>query len=207
MMDDLTARPSPNATSVHVTPDLSHAALCAAVGEAMQATGLLEIPAPAAALRWIETFVEAYRDRLSTVADALPIVANLRAEAVMIPALQLEKLRNRQVLFYLDTIGQYVDDQPELRGIPVEADLLEIAKEFGIAPGDALWSARMALTAEHDGPSLALVFPLLGHDRILMRLGALSSHLLHGRGLETIAYGPDGKPFQTIGSSKPGEPA
>ena len=186
-------------------PQHPRAALCDAVGEAMQAAGLLENPAPTAALRWIETFVEAYGARFATVADALPIVAALRAEAVLIPALQLEKLRNRQVLFYLDTIGQYVDDQPELRGIPIEVDLLEIAKEFGIAPGDALWAARMALTAEHTGPPLELVFPLLGHDRILMRLGALSSHLLHGRGLETIKYGPDGKPFATLGSSKPGE--
>jgi len=191
--------------SIRVTPELSEAALREAVGEAMQATGLLENPAPPAALRWIETFVEAYGDRLATVADALPIVTDLRAEAVLIPALQLERLRNRQVLFFLDTVGQYVDDQAELRGIPIEADLLEIAKEFGIAPADALWAARMALTARDDGPSLALIFPLLGHDRILMRLGALSSHLLHGRGLQTIAYGPDGKPFATIGATKPGE--
>ncbi len=190
--------------STRVTPELSHAALCAAIGEAMQATGFLERPAPPAALRWIETFVEAYRDGLETVADALPIVAALRAEAVLIPALQLEKLRNRQVLFYLDTIGQYVDDQPELRGIPIERDLLEIAKEFGIAPDDALWSARMALCAQDAGPPLALLFTLLGHDRILMRFGALSSHLLHGRGLESIKYGPDGKPFETIAGSKPG---
>ncbi len=203
MMNDPASPPF----STRVTPELSRAALCDALGEAMQATGLLENPAPPAALRWIETFAEAYADRIATVADALPIVASLRAEAVMIPALQLEKLRNRQVLFYLDTIGQYVDDQPELRGIPVEADLLEIAKEFGIAPADALWSARMALTAEHDGPPLASLFPLLGHDRILMRLGALSSHLLHGRGLETIKFGPDGKPFETIGSTTPGASA
>ncbi len=190
--------------STRVSPELSQLALCDALAEAMQATGLLEVPAPAAALRWIETFARAFRDRLQTVGDAVPIVADLRAEAVMIPALQLEKLRNRQVLFYLDTIGQYVDDQPELRDIPVENDLLEIAKEFGIAPGDALWAARMALTAQHDGPPLALLFPLLGHDRIMIRLGALSSHLLHGRGLKTIKYGPDGKPFETIGAAKPG---
>ncbi|GAC1348800.1 MAG: hypothetical protein NVSMB19_00700 [Vulcanimicrobiaceae bacterium] len=192
--------------STRVTPELTRAALCDAIGEAMQATGLLEVPAPEAALRWIDTFVDAYRDQLDTVADALPIVAELRAEAVVIPALQQEKLRNRQVLFYLDTIGQYVDDQPELRGIPVERDLLEIAKEFGVAPDDALWAARMALFARADGPPLALLFPLLGHDRILMRLGALSSHLLHGRGLETIKYGPDGKAFETLAASKPSEP-
>ena len=188
---------------VNVPPFTSHAERCDAIGEAMQRTGLLETPAPPAALRWIDTFVTAYGGGLTTVADALPLVAALRAEAVIVPALPLERLRNRQVLFYLDTVSQYVDDQPELRGIPVEADLLEIAKEFGIAPADALWAARMALTGRDDGPSLDLLFPLLGHDRIMMRIGAVNSHLLHGRGLEPIAYGPDGKPFETLGSERP----
>ncbi|GAC1567131.1 MAG: hypothetical protein NVS2B3_03700 [Vulcanimicrobiaceae bacterium] len=198
-MEDSAAPPF----STPVSATMAHAALCEAIGEAMQATGLLETPAPPAALRWIDTFVAAFRERLATVADALPLVAELRAEAVTIPALQLERLRNRQVLFFLDTIGQYVDDQPELRGIPVEADLLEIAREFGIAPDDALAATRMALTARTDGPPLALLFPLLGHDRIMMRLGALSSHLLHGRGLQPIAFGPDGAAFATIGATKP----
>ena len=78
-----------------------------------------ERPAPPAALRWIETFLEAYGPGLATVGDALPLVRALRAEAVTIPALQLERLRSRQVLFFLDTVGQYVDDQPELRGLPL----------------------------------------------------------------------------------------
>ena len=181
-------------------PTCARAELCGEIGEAMQATGLLESPAPPAALRWIDVFVEAYGERVATAADALPLVRALRAEAVVVPALPLERLRNRQVLFYLDTVSQYVDDQPELRGIPVEADLLEIAKEFGLAPADALWAARMAITGEDDGPALDLLFPLLGHDRIMMRIGAVNSHLLHGRGLEPIAYGPDGKPFRTLGA-------
>jgi len=191
---DLSAPPF----GVPVTPALPRARLHELVGEAMQLTGLLETPAPPAALRWIETFVEAYRDSLSTVADALPHVGELRAESVTIPALHLERLRNRQVLFFLDTVSQYVDDQPELRGLPVEHDLLEIAVEFGIAADDARWAARMALTARDSGPPFELLFPLLGHDRIMMRIGAVSSHLLHGRGLEPIAFGPGGKPFRTI---------
>jgi hypothetical protein len=186
--------------TTRVDAALSPAELCDAVGEAMQRTGLLEVPAPPAALRWVETFVLAYRERLETVGDAIPLVRALRAEAVTIPALPLERLRNRQVLFFLDTVSQYVDDQPELRGIPVDADLLEIAKEFGISPDDARWAVRMALTARDDGPALELLFPLLGHDRIMMRIGAVNSHLLHGRGLEPIKYGPDGKPFRTLGA-------
>jgi hypothetical protein len=179
-------------------PDRAPAERCAAIASVMQATGLLEEPAPVAALRWIETFVEAFGGQVETAADALPYVRGLRAEAVTIPALELERLRNRQVLFYLDTVSQYVDDQPELRGLALAHDLAEIAAEFGIATDDALWAVRMALTARADGPALELLFPLLGHDRIMMRIGAVNSHLLHGRGLEPIKFGPDGLPFRPI---------
>lgn len=164
----------------------------------MQDARLLEAPAPAAALCWIDTFFEAYGDRCAAVADALQIVRELRAEAVIVPALPLEKLRNRQVLFFLDTVSQYVDSQPELRGLAIEHDLGVMAEEFGVDPADARWAVRMALTGLDDGPPLELLFPLLGHDRIMMRIGAVNSHLLHGRGLEPIKYGPDGKPFETI---------
>ena len=191
---DLSAAPF----STAVTPAMSRASLADAIGEAMQASGHLETPAPPAALRWIETFVQAYGEGLATVGDAMPIVAELRAEAVIVPALQLEKLRNRQVLFFLDTVSQYVDDQPELRGLPIDADIATMAREFGVAPEDALWAVRVALTGATNGPPLDLLFPLLGHDRIMMRIGALNSHVLHGRGLETIPFGPDGKPFATI---------
>jgi hypothetical protein len=189
--------------SVRLAPALPRAEARDALGEAMQATGLLETPAPPAALRWIETFLEAFADRLETVADALPLIAELRAEAVVLPALALERLRDRQVLFFLDTVSQYVDDQPELRGLPLEHDLREIADEFGLAPADALWAVRMALTAQAEGPPLELLFPLLGHDRIMLRIGAVNSHLLHGRGLQPIAFGPDGKPFEPIRGRAP----
>jgi len=189
--------------NARVTPALPRADLRDAIGEAMQLTGRLETPAPAAAIRWIETFVEAFAGAFETVVDALPFIDELRAEAVTIPALSLERLRDRQVLFFLDTVSQYVDDQPELRGLPLEHDLLEIAREFGLAPADALWAVRMALTARADGPPLELLFPLLGHDRIMMRVGAVNSHLLHGRGLQPIAFGPDGKPFEPIRGRAP----
>jgi len=190
-----------------VTPLLARPELCDLVREAMQAAGLLEVPAPPAALRWIETFVEAYGERIGTLGEGLERVRELRAEAVIVPALQLERLRNRQVLFFLDSVSQYVDDQAELRGLRVEADVKAIADEFGIAPQDALWAVRMALTAQAGGPPLELLFPLLGHDRIMMRIGALNSHVLHGRGLETIKFGPGGEPFATIEGRKPDERA
>ena len=90
--------------------------------------------------------------------------------------------------------------------MPVDHDVREIASEFGLTPTDAAWSLRMALTARESGPPFEVLFPLLGHDRIMMRIGAVNSHLLHGRGLEPIKYGPDGKPFRPIEGTKPAEP-
>jgi glutamyl/glutaminyl-tRNA synthetase len=169
---------------------------------AMQAAGLLEDPAPPAAERWIETFLDAFGTG-SSVDDALREVALLRAESTVIPALELERLRNRQVVFFLDGIAQYVDAQAELRGLPLDNDIPAIAAEFGIARDDAFGAVRMALTGRAAGPPLELLFPLLGHERIMIRVGAVSSRLLHGRGLEPIAYGPGGVPFETIQPQKP----
>ena len=174
--------------------------------EAMQRHRLLEQPVPAAALRWIGTFIDAYGDEVHTLGDALEAIAALREEAVAIPALELERLRNRQVLFFLDAVAQYVDAQPELRDLPLADDLPAIASEFGLARKDAFEAVRMALTGSHDGPPLVLLFPLLGHDRIMIRIGAVNSHILHGRGLEPIKYGPGGVPFETIQPTPPGRP-
>ena len=110
------------------TSQLDRTELCARLARAMQARRLLEEPAPPAALRWVETFVSAYGQRFATLDAALEIVAALREEAVIVPALELERLRNRQVLFFLDTIAQYVDDQPELLDLPLGADVAEIAR-------------------------------------------------------------------------------
>ncbi|MBC5799340.1 MAG: hypothetical protein GIX03_08565 [Candidatus Eremiobacteraeota bacterium] len=197
---DLEAYPFTATLGPQVEPNRGRDALA----EAMQRTKLLENPPPPAALRWIDTFLEAYGGAVATVADALPLVRALRAEAVIVPALDLERLRNRQVLFFLDAVSQYVDDQSELRGLPLEHDLHEIAGEFGLADDDALWAVRVALTGVASGPPLELIFPLLGHDRIMMRIGAVNAHVLHGRGLEPIPYGPGGVPFTTIEGKPPG---
>ena len=176
---------------------LAHAALAGA----MQRAGLLEDPIPPAAHRWIDTFLAAFPALAE--GDTLLEVAALRAEGVTLPALELERLRNRQVLFFLDTVSQYVDRQPELRDLPLDDDVRVMASEFGIADDDARYALRMALTGRTDGPPLELLFPLLGHDRIMMRIGAVSSHILHGRGLEPIKYGPGGVAFETISSTRP----
>lgn len=167
----------------------------------MQRWGLLEDPVPAPAWQWIETFIQAYPE--ATLETARPLVAALRAEACMIPALELERLRSRDTLFFVDTVGQYVDQQPELRGLPLERDLSQIAKEFGLSAEDGLLATRLALTGEREGAPLELLFPLLGHDRILIRIGAVNSRLLHGRGLQPLAFGPDGKPFEPIHGERP----
>jgi|GEM_PF-5606473 len=159
------------------------------IGDAMQRTGLLPTPSPAA-LRWIETFIEAYGDRLSTVGDALPYIRALSAELVTVPAIDLERLRGPRVLLFLDTVGQYVGARTELRDLPLEHDIAEIADEFGIAREEALWAVRMALFGESEGAPLELLFPLLGHDRILMRVGA-------------IRYRPDGKRSGMPAGKKP----
>lgn len=182
---------------------LPHEEMAAMLASAMQAAGLLENPPPKEAMRWIGTFLEAYGEELHTIADAIPIVKSLRAEAVVIPALELERLRSREVLFYLDAVSQYVDAQDELRGLPLNKDLPAIAEEFGLKKKDAYHAVRMALTGQEGGAPLTLLFPLLGHDRIMMRIGAVNSHLLHGRGLQPIKYGPDGKPFEPIHGIKP----
>ncbi len=174
---------------------------------AMQRWGFLEDPAPQPALRWIETFLEAFGDRLTSVEDARASIADLRAEACLIPALELERLRNREVLFFLDTVSQYVDGQAELRGLPLAHDLAEMAREFGIGEADAQYAVRMATTGKTEGPPLELLFPLLGHDRILIRIGAVNSHILHGRGLEPIRFGPGGQPFEPLHGKKPEEEA
>lgn len=175
----------------------------AAIRETMQAAGYLETPAPDAALRWIETFLEAFGSTFDAPGDAIPCIDDLRSESARVPALFLERLRTRQVLFFLDAVGQYVDHAPELRGLPLDHDLPAIAEEFGIAQSDALWAVRVALTGSETGPPLGLLFPLLGHDRILIRIGAVASHLLHGRGLEPIPFGPGGVPFETLPASRP----
>ena len=176
----------------------------ATLGEAMQRWGFLEEPAPDAAMRWIDLFLEAFGET-DSVDDAFAKVAALRAEACVIPALELERLRTRTVLFFLDSVGQYIDHQPELRDLPLAHDLAVIAGEFGIGSDDALACVRMALTGEREGAPLELLFPLLGHDRMLIRIGAVNSRLLHGRGLEPLAFGPDGKPFEPIRGAKPDE--
>ena len=169
----------------------------------MQAWGLLETPAPEAAMRWIATFVEAYGDALGSLDDAYEPIVALRNEGCLVPAIELERLRSRDVLFFLDTFAQYVDHQPELRGLQLRHDIGVMAQEFGIAPDAAYDAVRMALTGAKSGPPLELLAPLLGHDRILMRVGAINSKLLHGRGLEPIAYGPDGQPFEPLRGKKP----
>ena len=73
-----------------------------------------------------------------------------------------------------------------------------IAGEFGIAPADATWAVRVALTEQRDGAAARIAVSAArtrsDHDAHRRR----RSHVLHGRGLEPIRYGPGGVPFETI---------
>ncbi len=62
-------------------------------------------------------------------------------------------------------------------------------------------AVRMALTGRKDGPPLELLFPLLGHDRMLIRIGAVNSRLAARARARTDQFGPDGKPFEPIQST------
>ena len=75
-----------------------------ALARRMQEWGFLESPVPDAAYRWIETFLEAYGERVSDLDNARPLVLALRAESCIVPALELERLRSREVLFFLDAV-------------------------------------------------------------------------------------------------------
>ncbi|MBV8689326.1 MAG: hypothetical protein JOZ59_04385, partial [Candidatus Eremiobacteraeota bacterium] len=55
------------------------------LAKAMQEARLLETPPPTAALRWIDTFLEAYPFSATSVDEALERVRRLRAEAVTVP--------------------------------------------------------------------------------------------------------------------------
>ena len=128
-----------------------------------------------------------------------------RAEACVVPALALERLRTREVLFFLDTVGQYVDSQEEgFVGYPWARPARNGARVWDYARGRRVRGTHGAHREERGG-ALDLLFPLLGHDRILIRIGAINSMLLHGRGLEPIQFGPDGQPFKPIHGSRPKE--
>ena len=173
----------------------------AELAAAMQRWGFLEDPAPPAALRWIDTFLEAYADALGNADDAFEAVAALRAESCTIPALELERLRSRDVLFFLDSVGQYVDHQAELAGLALDRDLPAIAQEFGISEADAMASVRMALTgrgrrsaagaavsaarsrpnpdSDRRGEFAAAARPRLGADRLRSRREAVRADPRH----------------------------
>ena len=174
---------------------------------AMQRWGFLEDPRPPPALRWIDTFIEAYRRQACEASTMrLRYVAALRAEACVIPALELERLAHaRRCCSFSMPSGSTSTISPNCAACRWRTTFRRSPTSSASPTSDAFAAVRMALTGEKEGPPLELLFPLLGHDRILIRVGAVSSRLLHGRGLEPIKFGPDGEPFETI-ESKPVDP-
>jgi len=177
--------------------------------EAFEEAGLVHLVEgdafPAGFEKWVSTFIDAYGEGLETIGDAIPIARALRAETVVIPARRLEELRDRNVLYYLDSVRQYVYDIDRerarqgvrtLHDLPLSQDLPVLAAEYGIKKKDAFRYVRLALTGEDHGPPLNLLFPLLGAARIDIRLAEATRHILHGRGLEKIEFDERGRPVR-----------
>ena len=174
---------------------------------AMQRWGFLEDPAPARRVTLDRRrFSKRTANGVTTVDDALPLVAALRAESCTIPALELgaAALARRAVLHRLGRAvrrrsARTARSSARSAILPAIADGVRHRRATTRSPRCAWRSPARA-----EGPPLELLFPLLGHDRILIRIGAVSSKLLHGRGLEPIAFGPDGAPFEPIrGQARP----
>ena len=142
----------------------------ALLSDAMQRWGM------EASRGWIDTFLDAYGEELQTIEQARPLVAALHADAVALPAPELERLRRPETASYLRAVGAYVENKPELRGLPVSRDLPELAQQFGLPKKDAFHTVRIALTGEERGAPLVLLFPLLGRDRVKARLWAVGNH-------------------------------
>ncbi|HVA38258.1 MAG TPA: glutamate--tRNA ligase [Candidatus Dormibacteraeota bacterium] len=179
------------------------------LADAFRHAGLVQLAEgdafPAGFERWVSTFVDAYGEGLETAADAVPIARDLRAESAVIPARRLEELRDRNVLYYLDSVRQYVFDVDReraregirtLHDLPLSQDLPVLAAEYGLKKKDAFRYVRLALTGEEHGAPLNLLFPLLGAARIDIRLADATRHVLHGRGLEKIEFDERGRPVR-----------
>jgi len=128
----------------------------ALLSEAMQRWGFRETPA------WIELFLDAYGEELQTIAQARPLVAELCADHVDIPAAEEGLLADADVQRLLATLGA----SPEPRAIP------ELAQQAGVEKKRAYHAVRIALTGHEKGAPLALIFQLLGKERIRARIEA-----------------------------------
>ncbi|MDE2571204.1 MAG: hypothetical protein KGM44_01615, partial [bacterium] len=194
----------------HYLQRLPRAELEGRIIQALGEAGLVQVVAgdafPAGFERWVATFVEAYGEGLEAIADAVPIARRLREESVVIPARRLEELRDRNVLYYLDSVRQYVFDADRRRAhegvhtlhdLPLSQDLPVLAAEYGLKKKDAFRFVRLALTGEEHGAPLNLLFPLLGAARIDIRLADATRHILHGRGLERIEFDERGRPIRS----------
>ena len=125
------------------------------LAEAMQGWGYPETPA------WVATFVQAYGEELQTIEQARPIVAALHADTVTIPPDEREMLARSNVRALLDALAASPDDP---RAIP------SLAAHTGVEKKDAYHAVRIALTGQERGAPVALLFPLLGPDRLRARL-------------------------------------
>lgn len=124
--------------------------------DSMQQWGYTESP------EWIELFIDAYGEELQTIAQARPLIAELRADHVDVPAAERDLLADESVQKLLAAVAASADP----RAIP------EVAQRFGVEKKRAYHAVRVALTGHEKGAPLAQLFPLLGKERIRARIEA-----------------------------------
>jgi nondiscriminating glutamyl-tRNA synthetase len=128
--------------------------------DAMQRWGYSQAP------EWIELFLDAYGEELQTLAQARPLVADILANEIVLPAEERETFADPAIASLLAALAESPGDP---RSIPAQAE------RFGVEKKRAYHAVRVALTGHERGAPLALLFPLLGEARIRTRLAAAGS--------------------------------
>lgn len=115
--------------------------------------------------QWVELFADAYGEELQTIAQARPLVTELCSEGIVVPEAERPLLGDPNVQRMLAALSQ----APDPREIPALAQRFEVEKKR------AYHAVRVALTGREKGAPLALLFPLLGQERIRARIAATGS--------------------------------
>ncbi|MGH7715184.1 MAG: hypothetical protein ACREML_04215, partial [Vulcanimicrobiaceae bacterium] len=129
------------------------------LADAIRQWGYVQTP------EWVALFADAYGEELQTIAQARPLVTELCSEGIAVPEAERPLLGEQNVQRMLAALGQ----TPDPRGIPALAQRFEVEKKR------AYHAVRVALTGREKGAPLALLFPLLGEDRIRARIAATGS--------------------------------
>lgn len=137
----------------------------ALIADAMRRWGYTQTP------EWVEMFVDAYGEELQTIAQARPFVAELCAQDIALPEGDQGLLADQNVQLLLAALAE----APDPRAVP------SLAQRCGIEKKRAYHAVRVALTGREKGAPLALLFPLLGEERIRARVAAATAFGNHDK--------------------------